>query len=168
MGEVKAMDVNLRNYTTRIDAGKTAGEIVSLLVRHGAQQVTQDYNAGEIATISWVAHTAHGLVSFRLPVDVDKCYLVLKRQNLVRQSREGRDQARRVAWRIVKDWMSVQMALLQTEMVTLDQLMLPYALDQNGLTLYEHMLAGGFRTLTSGEAAPRLLEGALRGSDVLD
>lgn len=47
------------------------------------------------------------------------------------------EQAQRVAWRIVKDWVEAQVALIQTEMVTLDQVMLPYMIGVGDKTIYE-------------------------------
>ena len=48
-----------------------------------------------------------------------------------------RDQAERVAWRIVKDWVEAQMAILESEMVQLDQIFLPYMVNDNGQTVFE-------------------------------
>jgi hypothetical protein len=47
------------------------------------------------------------------------------------------DQAERVAWRIVKDWIAAQLAIVETGMTSLDQVMFPYMLDNDGATLYE-------------------------------
>jgi len=44
-----------------------------------------------------------------------------------------------VAWRVVKDWIEAQLALLETKMVTLPQLFLPYAVTADGSTLYERI-----------------------------
>ena len=46
-------------------------------------------------------------------------------------------QAERVAWRILRDWVMAQMAILETEMVAMDEIMLPYMLDDQGRTAYE-------------------------------
>ena len=137
---------NLKNYTTRVGAEDTAAQIISLLVRHGAQKVMQDFDDGEVTAITRATATPHGIVGFRLPIDVERCYAVLMEQRLLpRDTQAARQQARRVAWRIVKDWVDAQMALLQTQMVSLDQLMLPYAVGRDGQTVYEHMVAGGYQ-----------------------
>ena len=47
------------------------------------------------------------------------------------------EHAERVAWRIVKDWLEAQLAIIRTEMVTLDQVMLPYMVGDEGHTVYE-------------------------------
>ena len=55
--------------------------------------------------------------------------------------RVNEDQARRVAWRIVRDWVEAQMAIVELEMAKVDQVFLPYARTPNGQTLYEHVRA---------------------------
>lgn len=55
-------------------------------------------------------------------------------QTLVQQNRKGKvplrfatkQQADRVAWRIIKDWIEAQMAIVEAGIVSLDQVMLPY------------------------------------------
>jgi hypothetical protein len=34
--------------------------------------------------------------------------------------------ASKVAWRVIKDWLAAQIALIESEMATLDEVMLPY------------------------------------------
>jgi hypothetical protein len=49
------------------------------------------------------------------------------------------DHARNVAWRVVKDWVEAQLAIIETRMVTTAQVFLPYAVTANGQTLYEYI-----------------------------
>ena len=51
-----------------------------------------------------------------------------------------------VAWRILKDWIEVQLALLDTGMVELEEISLPYLL-QGDQTLYHALREGKFRAL---------------------
>ena len=37
----------------------------------------------------------------------------------------------------IQDWLDAQLAILETEMVTIDQIMLPYFVNKNGDTAYE-------------------------------
>jgi hypothetical protein len=48
-------------------------------------------------------------------------------------------QAVRTAWCVVKDWVEAQMALVETQMLTSQQVFLPYALMSDGRTLSEHV-----------------------------
>ena len=49
----------------------------------------------------------------------------------------SQEQAARVAWRCLKSWVEAQMALIQIGMATMDQVFLPYVLNDEGKTLYE-------------------------------
>ena len=60
---------------------------------------------------------------------------------LRRAGRPERAQAVRVAWRIVKDWVEAQMALVETQMVTTAEVFLPYAVMKDGRTLAQHAAA---------------------------
>ena len=50
-----------------------------------------------------------------------------------------REQATRVAWRIVKDWLAAQLAMIEAGLVDLEEVFLPYAQNQAGRTVYEVM-----------------------------
>lgn len=55
----------------------------------------------------------------------------------VRRSFVTRKHARRVAWRILKDWIEAQAAIIEAGMATFDDVLLPYMLAPGGQTVYE-------------------------------
>ena len=144
----------LKNYTTKIPAERTAAQIQELLAKHGATKIMTAYTEGRIAGVMWAVDTPHGEIGFKMPVNVDACHAVLLKQRKVsvRDHAAAYEHSRKVAWRIVKDWIEVQLALTETEMVSLDQVMLPYVVDRNDKTLYEHMIEGGFQRFAALEA----------------
>ena len=84
--------------------------------------------------------TPHGGVGIRLPIAPDAVLAVLTRQNRLGKIPKrfvNHPQAVKVAWRIIKDWVEAQMAILETEMVKMEQIFLPYVIVPNGQTLYE-------------------------------
>ena len=84
----------------------------------------------------------------RLPANVERVREVLRQQKNNPRNRnrsqidDSRDQAERVAWRIVKDWLAAQLAILETKMVDVQQVFLPYFLNRQGQTLYEVYSSG--------------------------
>ena len=117
------------NYTTKVDIFTTLGEIQRILVAHGARKIVQDYDVrGRIIALSFLVKTPLGEQAVRLPANVDAVYAVLQQQKV----RCGREQAERVAWRIIKDWLEAQMAILEAKMVQIDEIFLPYILDRTG------------------------------------
>ncbi len=125
------------NYTTEVEAGKTVAEIERILVKHGARSILTNYDEhGIITSLSFKVGTPWGEMPIRLPVDPDAVLKVLGRQQSPRRYRT-REQAVRIAWRIVKNWVEAQMAILETEMVRMDQIFLPYTMARDNKTLYE-------------------------------
>lgn len=138
--------MNILNYTTQIPVEKTVGEIQKMLAGAKAQAVMSEYDAsGVLTTISFRVQCPYGLVTFRLPANVDKVFAVLVRSSKVPHRNRTREQAARVAWRIIKDWLAAQLALITAEMVTLEQLMLPYAQNEMGETVYEVLRSREFK-----------------------
>ena len=133
---------------TKIAAEKTAAEIGQLLVSSGARRISHEYGpTGEIAVLTFSIVISGREVPFRLPINSDPVFEILNRQRspAVRSKREDddREQAHRVAWRQVLRWIQAQLALIETGMVTFQEVMLPYALARDGQTLYQHVLTQG-------------------------
>lgn len=132
------------NYTTQIAATKTVGEMQTALAQAGASRIAVDYDGGSPVALSFMLVTPHGPRHFTLPVNVDAMHRLLVAEDKAGRIRSGskatrssREQAERVAWRVMKDWLVAQLALVATEMVGLDQVMLPYLqIDSSGRTLY--------------------------------
>ena len=130
------------NYTTTIDAFKTVSEIEYILMKHKAKSIMKNYDGESITGLSFLIDTGMQQVPVRLPVKVDECLEVLKREkkNSPRSNiKATKEQAERVAWRILKDWVEAQMALLDIEMVKFEEIFLPYIELQGGQTIYEKM-----------------------------
>lgn len=124
----------LLNYTTKVDVFATLGAIQGQLVKHGAKKIMQNYDDdGHITALSFMVDTPAGPRGIRLPANVEAVHAVLARQKV----KCDRAQAERVAWRIIKDWVEAQMAILESEMVQMDEIFLPYMLNGSGTTVFE-------------------------------
>lgn len=137
------MGKGLLNYTTAIAADKTAGEIQSMLVKAGAKAIMTEYEEGQLVALRFIVPTQFGDRPFRLPADSRPVLHVLERQahkGQVAWRYVEDEQAVRVAWRIVKSWLEAQLALIETEMVAFEQVMLPYMSVDGERTLYELMV----------------------------
>ena len=130
------------NYTTTVDAFKTVSEIEYILMKHKAKSIMKNYDGESITGLSFLIDTGVQQIPVRLPVKVDECLQVMKREkreNPRKQIRDTREQAERVAWRILKDWVEAQMALLDIEMVRFEEIFLPYIETNTGQTVYERL-----------------------------
>lgn len=142
----------LLNYSTTISADKTASEVGRILAKAKVASTSTHYDDnGAPEGISFTLNTPHGPRQFRLPVNVDGVYAVIRADRAIPQRLRDRDQATKVAWRIAKDWVEAQVALVAAGMVTIDEVMLPYLVDQStGLTLYSTFRENEQRALTAG------------------
>lgn len=129
------------NYTTTVDAFKTVSEIEYILMKHGAKSIMKNYENESVTGLSFLIDTGSQQIPVRLPAKVDACLEVLhkeKRENPRKQIKDTREQAERVAWRILKDWVEAQMALLDIEMVRFEEIFLPY-IEVQGQTVFEKL-----------------------------
>ena len=126
------------NYTTSIDVSKTMGEIQGALARRGVTRISTMFDdAGVAAGLGFTMKTDFGPRDFELPVRTSGVLAAMKADAKVSRTQCTPEQAAKVAWRIAKDWLEAQSALIDAQLATLDEVMLPYLIDGNsGKTLY--------------------------------
>ena len=134
--------MELLNYSTTVDAYKTVAEIEQMLVKHGAKSIMKSYEGEDVTSLSFLIDTGNGNVPVKLPVRLDDVLQVLTEQKKAHPKaniKATREQANRVAWRILKDWIEVQMALLDMKMVKFEEIFLSYIETADGKTIYEKL-----------------------------
>ena len=132
----------LLNYTTTVEAYKTVSEIEQMLVKHGAKSIMKQFDDGMITSLSFLINTGVNDIPIKLPIRVDDVLQVLIEQKKMHPKagiKATKDQANRVAWRILKDWIEVQMALLDIGMVQFEEIILSYIETAGGKTIYEKL-----------------------------
>jgi len=138
----------LLDYTTSVPVSRTVAQVQAKLVEHGARAVMMEYDdRGRITALAFNVKMPNGDLQIRLPIDAAATLRVLQRQAdnreiPVRYARE--EHAYRVAWRIIKDWVEAQVSLLETEMVRMEQIFLPYVITPGGQTVYQVMVEKHF------------------------
>lgn len=129
----------IKNFTTKVSEPKTVAEIQELLAKKGVKAIQIEYDTlGRPEAMRFVIEVDKMPVPFRLP-----CNFEGVKRALLKHSRTaflGRDQERyrRIAWRIVKDWIDAQMALIEAEQAAMAEVFLPYVVSDSGRTLYAH------------------------------
>lgn len=133
------------NYTTKVDVKQTVGELTAMLGEHGAAAIGVEYENREPVGLTFVLDTAIGSRGFRLPVDpagMHRALLAAEKRGAFTSLRKSAgtfsspEHARRVAWRVVRDWLEAQLALVAAELARVDQVMLPYMVVDDGQSLY--------------------------------
>lgn len=126
----------LLNYTTGVKAEKTVAEITALLVKAGANRIVNEYANGRICSLIFQMESE----AYQIPCRVYPVHMAIKDDTGVRKEHRSFEHAERVAWRIMKDWLEVQLALVEAGMVEFPEIMLPYLLvapDKTMWSLYK-------------------------------
>lgn len=136
----------LLNYTTDTSVEKTVADIQKLLSGHNVSAIMTEYEGPQISALNFKIDINGKPMAFKLPCNWRSVKEILRKKNGNRKRVRGRlerlvddsdEQAQRVAWRIIKDWVEAQLALVEVNMVTVPQVFLPYAITKDGRTLSE-------------------------------
>lgn len=131
------------NYTTSIDPHKTVAEIQKLLASKGARGILLEYNEhGDPSAVAFQIETKGQQLRYKLPCRAQKVWEVLDRQyrtGKIERRYTSMEHATRVGWRIIKDWIEAQLAIVEAGMVDMQEVFLPYQLVANDQTMYEVM-----------------------------
>lgn len=127
------------NYTTSIESEKSIMEIQKCLVKHGANKIVTDYENGEPSAVTFCLMINERIVGYVLPANYSGVLKAMKSDKKVPNSKCTPQQAQRVAWRIIKDWVEAQMAIVEAQLADMAEVFLPYAVTKSGETLYKHI-----------------------------
>lgn len=127
------------NYTTTIDAFKTIGEIHSIIVKRGAKTIMTEYDdQGAAVGLTFLIDIKGSSINFRLPANYQGVLRSMATSKNIGKTKINKDQAIRVCWRIIKDWIEAQMALIDADIALMEQVFLPYAVAKDGQTFFDH------------------------------
>ncbi len=137
------------NYTTEVAASKSVGEISSLLVRNKVKHVGVEYDGfGNEDAITFRLEIEGMEYHFRVPCNHQQVLAVMRKQG-VRLKLLTEAQARRVAWRIIKQAIEVQLARVECSQAEMGEVMFEYlTVDRSGLTVYKQFKEHNQKLLT--------------------
>ncbi len=133
--------MGLKNYTTKVPVSRTVQEIQEMLQKGGATGVIMEYEkgTGRITGIAFKMEFNGNTMVFSLPIRWRQAKEVMSREGNPRAWDD--EYCYRVAWRIVRNWLEQQMALIEIEMVEMREIFLPYMVQKDGQTLYQNILS---------------------------
>lgn len=142
------------NYTTEIAVAKTMGEIQAALARRGVVRISTVFDDdGTPAGLGFTMRTDYGPRDFELPVRTAGVLAAMRQDPKVPRPKCTPEQAARVAWRIAKDWLEAQAALIDAGLAQLDEVMLPWMIDTRGRTTW-HLYLEGQKQLPQAASSP--------------
>ncbi len=142
----------LLNYTTKIEAEQTIGEIQKMLSVHGVTAMMTEYDGREVSAVSFRMNVSGKPLGYKLPCNWRSVLEVFNEQRTpMKHGGTKEQQAIRTAWRVIKDWIEAQLALVEINMATVPQIFLPYAIMKDGRTLAEHVTENPSMLLGDGK-----------------
>lgn len=144
----------MKNYTSSVPIETTIARIEKILARFGAIGVAKSYKLGEVDSLQFTISepTTGKMITIHLPAKVEAVYKILWDE--VRQPQAGtkkriQEQAGRTAWKVVQDWVEIQLSLIEMGQAEALQVFLPYVWDGNK-TFFDAIKGGGFKMLGPG------------------
>lgn len=142
----------IKNYTSTVPVARSIQHIEDRLVRYGAQKILKTYDANKtLEGFCFIVNLQGKEVPFKLPARVANVEKVLKGE--VRRPNVGtmdriRDQAARTAWKLVSDWVDIQLSLVELGQVELMEVLLPYVYNpETQKTFFEQIKGNGYKLL---------------------
>jgi hypothetical protein len=147
----------IKNYTSSVPVYQTIARIEAKLIEGGAIGIQKEYEDGSLKAITFsVRAPEKRLLSIRLPSDVNAVFEIFRSQLKRPKSANLGNllaQAERTAWKIIQDWVEVQMSLVRMQQVEFLQVFLPYIWDGKR-TFFNVIRDGGYKMLGQGKAEP--------------
>jgi hypothetical protein len=126
--------MNIKNYTSSVDASKSLQRIEDFLVEIGATNINKNYDNKVCKGITFLLldPTTKTTMAFKLKAQVDECFTVLFKD--VKRPRADTkntvmQQASRTAWKILSDWVEIQCTMIILGQAKPLQMFLPYIYD---------------------------------------
>lgn len=144
--------MTIKNYTSTVPAVRSIQHIEDRLVRHGAQKILKTYDSEKrLEGFCFILMIQGREIPFRLPARVANVEKVLRGE--VRRPKDGtleriKKQSEMTAWKLVSDWIDIQLSLVELGQVELMEVMLPYVYcPADDTTFFEQIKNSGYKLL---------------------
>lgn len=146
----------IKNYTSTVPMINSISRIEHRLAQAGATHIAKSYEKEKpIGMIFQINHNGIPL-SFKLPAKAERVYKYLRMQRKKPPTKTQDDalkiQADRTAWKILSDWIDIQVSMIELDQAEAIEIFLPYAYDaKSNTTLFEKFRDNDFQfQLTDG------------------
>lgn len=144
----------IKNYTSNISVESSVARIEAKLAAAGASGVMKLYGPDkQVASLVFKMPEGDRQHAIKVPANIDACYQALWRDYCTRVSRPReetkatiRTQAARTAWKLVSDWIDIQVSMIAMKQVKPLEVFLPYVYDGKQ-TYFEALQANQFKQL---------------------
>lgn len=148
--------MNLKNYTSSVPVLNSISRIEHRLAQAGAPHIAKSYEGDRPTGMIFQIPFNNIPMTFKLPAKADNVfnYLVKQRARPPKTSALApiKAQADRTAWKILSDWIDIQISMIEVEQTESIEMFLAYSYDpDSNLTLFEKIKQNGFKQLTPGK-----------------
>lgn len=149
---------------TDVPVSRSVMEIERMLAAFGARRIFKDYDgAGQPIGLAFIISTEHGDMPVKMPAEVQSVRQVLREhvrdKLLTRRFNEdpwAKDQAARIAWRVLHDWLYAQLTIVKVQMTKPEQIFLPYIYSEKlGKTVFQVFEEQKFRGMLNSAEEDR-------------
>lgn len=132
------------NYTTGVDVWKTISEIQKSMSKAAVSHINVQNDAkGFPIGMSFTVFLNDKPLNFALPANYLGILRSLNKSKGVPGKYKTNEQALRIAWRILLNWIEAQLAIVEAELAPIEDVFLPYlVIHASGQTLSDHLLRG--------------------------
>jgi hypothetical protein len=143
--------INIKNYTSQINAETSISRIEKNLVKAGCNNILKSYEDEILTGLSFTKIVSDNTMAFKVEAKTKTIYKLLMAE-YTRPTEKSKEialqQSERTAWKIISDWIEIQLTLIHLEQADFLQVFLPYIFDHTtGKTFYNKIQDGGFKLL---------------------
>lgn len=138
-GDLKYFMKKIKNQLSR--SKNIFSDIQKILSAHQARKLMFEYNKnGRVEGMAFGLEIDGKELMFRLPARTENLARLLYQQDLLSLQDKEIDHCYQTAWANIRDWIDAQLAMVDTEMVVMGEVFLPYYVHKNGLSHFEAIL----------------------------
>jgi hypothetical protein len=125
----------IKNYTSEVSANRSVLHIEERLVKNKAKKIQKTYSEdgqGTLIGIAFLISVDGKDLPFQLPARIDRVETVLREQYKRPRSdtfKKIKEQAERTAWKLISDWVDIQMSMVELDQADLVEVFMPYLYD---------------------------------------
>jgi len=131
----------VKNYTSTVPSSKSVLHIEKRLVENNAKNIMKLYDGGHLMGIAFVIDVNGTNMPFKLPARIEKVEKVLLNQYTKPRKDTAqivKEQAERTAWKILSEWVDIQMSMVELDQAELMEVFMPYLYNhQKETTLFD-------------------------------
>lgn len=145
----------IKNYTSTVPMVNSIARIEHRLVQGGVTIISKDYEDSKPKGMIFQISNNGMPMTFKLPAKADKVFEWMRKRRSKPPTKAQivglKAQADRTAWKILSDWIDIQISLIELDQAEAIEIFLPYAYDGNtDQTFFEKLKESNFKLLSDG------------------